>query len=147
MSANKLRNKQPILIGQKLIIPIPGRDINTSSYASRPDLSNTHIKQTHIVQKGETLGHIAEAYKTRASNIRNWNRLKYRDFIYPKQKITVWVPKFSISGATYTVRRGDSLNLISKKTGISVKQIRTLNPQIKGSTIHPGDVIKLNEKN
>ncbi|MCK5520132.1 MAG: LysM peptidoglycan-binding domain-containing protein, partial [Candidatus Marinimicrobia bacterium] len=109
MSANKLHNRQPILIGQKLTIPIPGYKGGSSiHYTSKPDLSGTHEKQTHIVRKGQNLGFIAEEYKTRASKIRDWNRLKYKDFIYPNQKLIIWVPKSSISGSGYTVRRGDS---------------------------------------
>ncbi len=145
MSANKLKNRQPILIGQKLIIPMPGES-NLSAYAKRPDLSDTHDKMIHIVKKGETLGHIAEEYNTRAAYIRSWNNLKYRDYIYPNQQLVVWVPKAAVAGATYTVKSGDSLNLIARKTGISLERIRDLNPQIKGSRIYPGDIIILNEK-
>ena len=44
------------------------------------------------VKKGDTLGQIAEDYKTSASKIRRWNRLKYgSSLIYPGQKLKIWV--------------------------------------------------------
>jgi len=149
MSANKLHNKQPILIGQKLVIPVSEESLNALSGtgSSRPDYSGTHEKQLHVVRRGETLGHIAEKYQTRASHIRNWNKLRYNEYIYPDQKLVIWVPK-SISGdGTYVVRSGDSLHIISQRTGVPLNTLQKLNPQIKGSLIYPGDVIRLNETN
>jgi membrane-bound lytic murein transglycosylase D len=39
------------------------------------------------------LGHIAEDYKTRASEIRKWNNLEYGTHIFPGQKLTIWAKK------------------------------------------------------
>ncbi len=47
----------------------------------------------YTVKKGETIGHIAEWFHVRASNIRNWNNIPYGRYIYPGQKLKVWVPE------------------------------------------------------
>ena len=44
---------------------------------------------------------------------------------------------------TYTVKRGDTLSGIAEKTGVSAATIQKLNG-IKGSTIHPGQKLRLN---
>lgn len=43
------------------------------------------------VKRGDTIGHIAEWYRTRASDIRNWNDIAYGSHIYPGQRLEIWV--------------------------------------------------------
>jgi len=50
------------------------------------------------------------------------------------------LPAFAAETPTYTVRRGDSLSLIAKKTGVTLSHLRRSN-DIKGDVIHQGQVI------
>jgi membrane-bound lytic murein transglycosylase D len=146
MTANRLRNNQPIIIGQRLTIPNPGYSETVASSQSLPDYSSKNEKIIYTVRKNDTLGHIAERYGTRASNIRHWNNLRYGQYIYPGQKLVLWVPKSDMAHAgnsMYTVQRGDSLHRISQKTGVSVNRLKQLNPGINPSRIYPGDKIRL----
>ncbi len=148
MTTNKLRNNQPIIIGQRLTIPNPGysESVASSQSKSLPDYSGKNKKIVYTVRKNDTLGHIAERYGTRASSIRHWNSLRYGQYIYPGQKLILWVPKSHIATAdqtVYTVVRGDSLHRISQKTGIAVNRLKQLNPGINPSRIYPGDKIRL----
>ena len=89
VAVNKIRNRSMIRIGQKLTIPVPGMNI-----ASIPRTQmQGYNKITYKVRRGDTLGHIAEDYGTRASNIRKWNSLKYGQPIYPGQKLTLWMKR------------------------------------------------------
>jgi LysM repeat protein len=45
----------------------------------------------------------------------------------------------------HVVVRGDSLFLISKKTGVPIKRLKELNPQLKGPIINIGDRIRVQE--
>jgi membrane-bound lytic murein transglycosylase D len=54
-------------------------------------MAATHSKNIYTVRKGDTLGHIAEDYNTRAKKIRKWNNLKYGQPILPGQKLTIWI--------------------------------------------------------
>jgi len=83
-AVNRIKNRHRIKIGQKLTIPIRG------VYATH-DGPPGHIKVVYTVRKGDTLGHIAVDYGTRASKIRRWNNLSYGEYIYPGQKLVLWV--------------------------------------------------------
>ena len=89
-SVNKIRNRHKIRIGQKLIIPIQGQKAPRAYVQTAPP---GHEKIVYVVKKGDTLGHIAEDYRTRTSRIRRWNGLRYGQYIYPGQKITLWIPQ------------------------------------------------------
>ena len=89
-AVNKLRNRNVLRIGQKLTIPVPGMKIPRST---KVKMSSGHNKITYKVRRGDTLGHIAEDYSTRASKIRQWNGMKYGQHIFPGQKLTLWVKK------------------------------------------------------
>ncbi len=47
-------------------------------------------KLEYRVKRGDTIGHIAEWYGTRASDIRNWNDIAYGNHIYPGQRLEIW---------------------------------------------------------
>ena len=86
-AVNKIRNRSLIRIGQKLTIPVPGVNLASMSNSAMPGYN----KLTYKVRKGDTLGHIAEDYGTKASTIRKWNSLKYGQHIFPGQKLTLWI--------------------------------------------------------
>jgi membrane-bound lytic murein transglycosylase D len=170
-SYNKVKGSM-IYVGQYLLIPVP-QNKNYYSYQvqyahkSKPRSSTrkksktkvipkNHKKITYIVKQGDTLGEIAEVYKTRASRIRAWNGLYYGQHIYPKQKLALWVPEnyspSSISrsfakkevnlpaGTYHVVKYGDTLWDISKKYGVSIESIKRLNNK-RSNTIKPGEKI------
>ena len=83
-AVNKIRNRHRIKIGEKLTIPVRG------VYATH-DGPPGHIKVVYTVRRGDTLGHIAQNYGTRASKIRRWNKISYGQNIYPGQKLVLWV--------------------------------------------------------
>jgi len=157
VNANKLKSKSQIYIGQKLVLPQGGSSSLTSgstynqkssskSSSGKPDLSASHRKIIYKVKPGDTLGDIAEIYDTRASRIRVWNGLVYGEFIHPKQKLTIWVPKgnsYQTVAQYYTVKRGDSFEKIAGKYGLSTKELKKLNPSMNYSKIYPGDKIRI----
>jgi membrane-bound lytic murein transglycosylase D len=91
-SVNRIRNRHKIKVGQVLTIPVRGQTSASyaSNTASRP--SGT-TKQVYTVRKGDTLGQIAESYKVLAREIRSWNGLKYGEYIYPGQKLILWIKR------------------------------------------------------
>jgi LysM repeat protein len=46
---------------------------------------------------------------------------------------------------TYTVRPGDTLALISERTGVTVEELQDLNPEIDPNSLTVGDKIRLTE--
>jgi len=118
---NKIRNSRVLSIGQKLAIPLPRivaasakipfeydrttkgvsfgaakryaeRAERTSSARARePRQPKGKAKLDYTVKRGDTIGHIAEWYGVRASDIRNWNGVSYGKAIYPGERLAIWV--------------------------------------------------------
>ena len=88
-AVNKIRNRNKVKVGQKLNVPLRGG----TTWASRDNGGPSgHSKRIYKVKRGDTLGQIAENFKTRASKIRRWNNMKYGShLIRPGQKLVIWV--------------------------------------------------------
>ena len=92
-SVNKIKNRSKIRVGTKLKVPMRGGIQRTWGTTDNGGPAG-HYKIVYKVKRGDTLGQIAEDYKTKASKIRRWNGLKYgSQIIYPGQKLTLWVRK------------------------------------------------------
>ena len=90
-AVNKIKNRHKIRVGNKLKIPIKGGALRTWGTKDNGGPVG-HYKVTYKVKRGDTLGQIAEDYKSNASRIRRWNGLKYgSSLIYPGQKLRIWV--------------------------------------------------------
>jgi membrane-bound lytic murein transglycosylase D len=170
-STNHLRSSR-IRAGDYLLIPVPQNKYHYTyqdntytkkrkrkrSYSTKK-ITNVpgHKKIIYKVKPGDTLGQIAEDYNTSASKIRRWNGIRYGKYIYPNQKLVLWIPeKVNItsrtleehskpdysSGSYYTVRNGDTLWDIAKKYGLSIEELKKLN-NMRRSLIKPGEKIKV----
>jgi len=102
---NRIRNSHRIVAGKYLLIPVPPNKKYYSDYQNKKKIRKrysvtkppknvpNHRKVIYIVKKDDTLGHIAEAYFTSARNIRYWNGLRFRDHIFPDQRLVLWIPR------------------------------------------------------
>jgi len=112
---NNIRNARHLSIGTRLAIPIPSsvaenmekvpfaseqtrRRVSFAGARKVAERSATMArapkgkeKLVYTVRRGDTIGHIAEWYEVRASDIRNWNGISYGRFIYPGQSLSIWV--------------------------------------------------------
>jgi membrane-bound lytic murein transglycosylase D len=103
---------------------------------------------------------IARAHGVGFKQLATWNGLAPGDAIRPGQKLVVWSRQGKAGGVTavaaggvqaltrqairYTVRPGDSLDRISRKFRVSVKDLRRWNARgLKGRYIHPGQKLTL----
>jgi peptidoglycan lytic transglycosylase D len=164
---NSLRSSR-IRAGKYLIIPVAQNEkyyktfkpvvykSSKNKYRSKKRVANVkgHKKITYIVKIGDTLGDIAELYNTRASKIRNWNGISYGRHIYPKQKLSIWVPdnnplpniikneqvsKPLASNESYhIVEHGDTLWDIAQKYNTSIWELKKIN-KLRSNRIKPGE--------
>ena len=112
------------------------------------------------------VGNIAERYGVGASQVAAWNNL-YRYRIRVGQKLRIYTtpakaaqaanyrpeprpttttssnPATSGTGTYHTVRRGDTLWGMARKYGISVEQIRRLNPSLDASDLKIGQNVRV----
>lgn len=123
--------------------------------------------QYHYVKKGETLHSIARRYGTTVYELKKLNNLK-SSVIRPKQKLVVkkaeeskatkeneiskkenkTLAKANVSPGnyetvSYTVKKGDTLEKISRQYGVSVASIKKTNG-LKSSLIKAGQTLKVN---
>jgi membrane-bound lytic murein transglycosylase D len=175
---NGIRNSHRIREGKALVVPMKGGDFANSS-SSKPGYMNPkrsisrehlervakrsqpppgHKRLTYTVKRHDTLGHIAEAYNTSARKLRAWNNLSYRRYIYPGQKLAIYVPESftppdqvptsvampdesSHSRHRHVVEKGETFYSISKKYRVRLDELLAWNNKSARSIIHPGDVL------
>ena len=118
------------------------------------------------VKKYDNLVDLADLFKVRVSDIRNWNNLPYTTTIHVGQTITLYVPKdkadyyakfnnmsrdkklsiiYANSGGrwlTHRIRSGEVLGKIAEKYGVRVSQLKRWN-HIRGSRIYAGQRLKI----
>ena len=106
------------------------------------------------VRRGDTLSRIARRNKTTVSNLRRANRMQGQSLIRVGQKLKVPTRKLAavpIKSKTkkaqtlpkqHKVTKGETLARLSRRYGMSVSKIKTLN-NLKGSTIHIGQSLRL----
>ena len=135
-------------IGQMILVPKSA----SASFASEND-------DVYNVQKGDTLGKIAQKFGTTVAKLREQNHLK-SDMIYVGQKLylsgTAPVKEKSshtsksdaapIEGDTYTVQAGDSLWIIAKRCRRSVAELTRLNDLKNPEQLQVGQVLRLKER-
>jgi membrane-bound lytic murein transglycosylase D len=69
-------------------------------------------KLVYHVKHGDTMGHIAEWYGVRASDIRNWNDIAYGRYIHAGQALTIWVPSSKVAA----LKKIDSMEFSAKQS-------------------------------
>ena len=111
-------------IGQNLIIP--GKKNNTSS-------------NEYVVKKGDTLYGIANKYNISVDNLKSYNNLS-TDSLSIGQIIKI--PDNKVNSNEYVVKSGDSLYSISRKYGVSVDELMSVN-NLKSTVLSVGQVLKI----
>lgn len=84
---NGLKYGQYIHPRQKLTIWVKESSLYTKEETTVPERK----KIVYRVKKGDTLSEIADKHGTYVTQIRQWNGLKRRGYIYPGQRLTLWV--------------------------------------------------------
>lgn len=107
--------------------------------------------QYYTIKSGDNLGEIADKYNVLVSELKKWNKIKGNTIqagrrlkIYSDKKVVTSAIENTTNSGTYTVQKGDSLFIISKKhPGVTVEQIKKWN-DINGDNIQPGMKLKIN---
>ena len=111
-------------VGQNLIIPGKKADISSNEY---------------VVKKGDTLYGIANKYNVSVDNLKSYNNLS-TDSLSIGQIIKI--PDNKVSSNEYVVKSGDSLYSISRKYGVSVDELMSVN-NLKSTVLSIGQVLKI----
>lgn len=116
---NNLKNNT-LTAGQTLTIP--------SDVESTGDYSDMSNFNTYVVQRGDSLYSIANAYNVSVNDLRNINNLT-SDILSVGQVLIIPgnLNRNSNTSNLYVVKRGDSLWSIANKFNVSINKIRMLN--------------------
>jgi membrane-bound lytic murein transglycosylase D len=144
ISANNIRNKNQIKVGQVLRIP-------TSNYYAVATVSSDQNVIIHTVRKGETLSEIGEQYGIGVSKLRSLNNLYGKRFIYPGQRLKIPVKKTTATRYSFTpsgkvkiihvVKKGETLSEIAEAYRVGLSKVRAWNNLYGRRFIYPGQKI------
>lgn len=153
VSANNIRNRNALRIGQSLRIP-------SNNYYSKRYINTSQSASTHLVKKGESLYEIAQHYKVTLSALRAQNNLYGKRFIYPGQKLSIpGKGKMTINTKTATktkiekkttqnkvvhvVKKGETLSGIAEKYRVGLSKVRYWNNIYGRKVIYPGQKLSI----
>lgn len=124
----------------------------------RGELRTAQVQdKTHRVRSGDTVSGIAARYGVSASQLARLNNLSKRNLVRVGQ--TLKLPGGAATAApasgkshnggaaTYVVRRGDSLAVIAKRTGVPQQQLMAMNALDNPHRIYPGQRLRLARSN
>ncbi len=152
---NKLSNAS-IQLGMSLQVA-KKEENSKEELAVAPKMENVE----YIVKKGDNLGSIAKKYGSSVDDLKLWNNLSGnnialgKSLIVAKSEIAVeskavaetYKKNLASSSRSknydYLVQKGDSLYSISKKSGVSISDIKKWN-NISGEELKPGMKLKIN---
>jgi len=103
----------------------------------------------HKIRRGDSLSIIAVRYNTTVSELMAINNLKSRHRIRAGQVLNLpykgTVQQTAISSGTqsYTVRSGDTLSQIARRSGMSERELQALNGLSNGNRIYIGQELRL----
>jgi LysM repeat protein len=107
---------------------------------------------TYKVKKGDTLAKIADKLGVSVAELKKANHLK-GSAVKPGRVLKVPGAAAAPSGkaareeaaapSTYRVKKGDTLDKVARKTGVSVAELRAANGLSKKAKIHAGQTLKL----
>ena len=96
----------------------------------------------YTVRSGDNLSLIARRHRVSVDDLTTWNQISRRDTLRIGQELRVQPvstsPRNAEPRVQHTVRRGDSLWEISRRYGVSVSALRTLNGLAPDATLRPG---------
>jgi membrane-bound lytic murein transglycosylase D len=101
------------------------------------------VPTIYKVQSGDTLGQIAERFRVSVADIQRWNSIN-GTLIRAGQDLTLHAGATQPApGTIYRVQRGDSLDIIARRFGVSVDNIKRWN-NLSSNLIHPGQDLQIN---
>jgi LysM repeat protein len=139
-----------ILVAAVIVVVVtdPGRS-HTQPRTARPsNAAAGKLPPYWIVRVGETFTQIAEKTGLSIAQLEAFNPQADPNNLVPGQRLNLWrhppAPRPPPPGPMFwTVRPGESFGSIAAKTGINIIKLEELNPQLKPTTLQPGERVRL----
>ncbi len=147
-----LRGAVDAPVARKSAAPSPSSTTTISTKKSSESI--------YVVKSGDSMERIARHAGTTPQTLAKLNGLTTNSIIHPGQKLklpgasaatkspsaaaaTSAAPAPTASGKTHTVRLGETYYSISRKYGITVKDLTAANPTVKPTALRPGHTLNL----
>lgn len=150
-SWNNIGRKNIIHVGQYLTIHTKAKHTNEKVVtASTTKSRNTaaYKSSTYKVRRGDALSTIANKFNISVKDLKRWNNIGSRNIIKQGQVLKISKPIPQVASSTkptntnfYIVKKGDTLWSISKKSGISITDLKKFN-KLNNSSLKIGQKIK-----
>ena len=124
----------------------------TSKAVARPVRKPSGKQQlVYTVKRGDTIGHIAEWYSVRASDIRNWNDIEYGTYIKPGDEMEIWVDQADADRLRKVDRMSfaEKQEFVRKEVGSDASQPAVSTPRVSENgqgwfqyTVQEGDALE-----
>lgn len=153
-AANPKVKSRSLRIGQRLVVPTGGALSTTvARRMSEPVVAaGTSTGAYHRVRSGETISEIADEYGVTQRELLTWNRLDRRGRIRAGQRLRVSSPDsrppvpanpVGAAGKTHIVQRGETLEGLAKRYGVSVQALRQANGLEERGTLKAGVALRI----
>ena len=150
---NRIRNVHRLREGQDLLIPLAG-GYSAASSARSVKPTSQQLPATHKVRRGETLGLIAQRYRSSVTAIAQANQIQDVHRLREGQNLLIPAAGSNSSArsveptsqqlpATHIVRRGDSLSRIAVRYRVSIRDLLLWNNLEVDQIIYPGQRIRI----
>ena len=142
---NGLRSTHLIRIGQKLRVPLRGKGRRPAAQPSRVT-RRAAPNGTHIVRPGESLGEIAQRYRTSVAALQRLNGIKNAKLIRAGRTLRVAADSPGKAKGRYVehrVRRGQTLGSIARRYGTKVSILKRLNGVKNVKRLQIGQVLRI----
>ncbi len=117
--------------------------VSLTSPPPAEDRVSVVVPTIYKVQRGDTLGQIAERFRVSVTDIQRWNGIN-GTMIRAGQDLTLHAGATQPSpGTIYKVQRGDNLDTIARRFGVTVDNIKRWN-NLSSNLIHPGQDLQIN---
>ena len=117
--------------GKQAALAAAKPEVVRSSRSTKTSLKAPKGKEqlAYTVKRGDTIGHIAEWYGVRASDLRNWNNIGYGSTIQAGEQLVVWVE----GAKAERLRKVDEMSFAEKRD-LSRKEVGTSNEVVASNT-------------
>jgi len=133
MKANKIKSRNRIYAGQRLKIP--------SGY------EDPVLPSVYVVKRGDMLDTIASKHGTTTKALMEINKIRSKNRIYVGQKLQLTseppAPKRPARPSVYVVKRGDMLDTIASRYGMTTKALMKINRIRSKNKIYVGQKLQL----
>lgn len=146
---NALHNST-IRAGHELMIPVAAKSadryvLSADQRIARTQNSGSGYKVNYTIRRGDSLWRIANRYGVSVTKLTRWNGISQKTILRPGRKLVVWPhgKQATQTGSYYTVRRGDSLDRISRQFKVSINDLLNWNSLDKSQYLKLGKKLKV----